>query len=62
MLNECLFLTTTYTGNQVLYLCGIYSVHPIIASGVGASIIGYTTLKSVPFVTKKCVKYIKKMY
>jgi hypothetical protein len=62
MLNEFLFLTTTYTGNQVLYLCGIYSVHPIIASGVGASVLSYTTLKSVPFVTKQCLKYIKKMY
>lgn len=62
MLNEFLFLTTTYTGNQVLYLCGIYSVHPIIASGVGASVLSYTTLKSVPFVTKQGLKYIKKMY
>jgi hypothetical protein len=62
MLNEILFLTTTYTGNQVLYLCGIYSVHPIIASGVGVSVLSYTTLKSVPFVTRHCLKYIKKMY
>lgn len=60
MLNEVLFFATTYTGNNVLYLCGVYSVHPIIASSVGATVLTYATLKSMPFITKKCIKYIKK--
>lgn len=59
MLNEVLFYATTYTGNNFLYMCGIYSVHPVIASSVGASVLTYATVKSVPFITRKCSTFIK---